>query len=278
MSMFAVSDGTKLYYEDTGKGPTLVFCHGLNSSHLAIKNFIDEFRGEWRCISYDQRGHAASDRPARHLNVATLGRDLHELLVHLGVERASAIGHSMGAATIFSHVNQFGCSAFDKIVAVDMTPYMRNGVWRGGIGCGSWTDEDFMQDFERMFDDVGQAAWQIVSRLVNPALGASTQPAMVGTMAAAFGAGIDPLVMTAFWYSLFRTDQRPAISKINVPFLYIQPEMPLYGDETVAFYRRSLGGLFRLETGFPGTTHAILEERPREVASHVKAFLRGDVQ
>lgn len=211
MSMFATSDGTKLYYEDTGKGPTLVFCHGLNSSHLAIKKFIDEFRGEWRCI-------------------------------------------------------------------VDMTLYMRNGVWRGGIGCGSWTDEDFMQDFERMFDDVGQAAWQIVSRLVNPALGASTPPAMVGTMAAAFGANIDPLVMTAFWYSLFRTDQRPAISKINVPFQYIKPETPLYGDVTIDFYRQNLGGPFRLETGFPGTTHSILEESPREVASRVKAFLRGDVQ
>ena len=47
MPMFTTTDGTKLYYEDTGKGPTLVFCHGLNSSHLAIKNFIDEFRNEY---------------------------------------------------------------------------------------------------------------------------------------------------------------------------------------------------------------------------------------
>ena len=65
MSMFATSDGTKLYYEDTGTGPALVFCHGLNSSHLAIKAFIDEFRGEYRCICYDQRATPArSARPA----------------------------------------------------------------------------------------------------------------------------------------------------------------------------------------------------------------------
>lgn len=277
MPMFATSDGTKLYYEDTGTGPAVVFCHGLNSSHLANKRFIDEFRGEYRCICYDQRGHAASERPSRHLNVATLGRDLRDLLGYLGVERASVVGHSMGAATVFSYVEQFGCAPFDRIVAVDMTPYMRNDGWRGGIGCGSWTDEDFFRDFDRMFDDAGSAAWHIFSHLVNPAVGAATPPAMAGTMAAAAGAGLDPLVFAAFWYSLFRADQRGAIGKIDVPFQYVQPETPLYGDETIAFYREHLRGPFRLETGFPGTTHAILEESPREVADRVKPFLRGEV-
>ncbi len=277
MPMFATSDGTKLYYEDTGKGPTLVFCHGLNSSHLAIKNFIDEFHGEYRCICYDQRGHACSERPKRHLNVNTLGRDLHELLVFLGVEKASVIGHSMGAATIFSYVNQFGCAPFEKIVAVDMSPYMRNGPWHGGIGCGIWTDEDFLLDLDGIFDDVGEASWRIVSRLMNPSLAASTPSSLVGTMSTAFGSDVDPFVFAAFWYSLFRTDQRPAISKINVPFQYIRPETPLYGDETISFYRENLCGAFRLETGFPGTTHTILQEAPHEVADRVKLFLRGEI-
>ena len=40
MPYFATKDGTKLYYEDYGQGATLLFSHGLNSSHLAIKNFI----------------------------------------------------------------------------------------------------------------------------------------------------------------------------------------------------------------------------------------------
>ena len=29
---------------------------------------------------------------------------------------------------------------------------------------------------------------------------------------------IDPFINAGFWYSLFRTDQRPYISKINIPF------------------------------------------------------------
>ena len=27
-------DGTKIYYEDVGKGETILFSHGLGSSHL----------------------------------------------------------------------------------------------------------------------------------------------------------------------------------------------------------------------------------------------------
>ncbi len=55
MPYLTVSDGTKLYYEDKGQGQTLLFAHGLNSSHLKIKNFIDEFKDNYRIVCYDQR-------------------------------------------------------------------------------------------------------------------------------------------------------------------------------------------------------------------------------
>ena len=53
--------------------------------------------------------------------------------------------------------------------------------------------------------------------------------------------------------------------------------MPLYGGETIAFYRTHLKGGFRLETDFPDTTHMILLEQPNEVPDRIKPFLRGVV-
>jgi len=57
MPYLTVKDGTKIYYEDTGKGETVLIIHGLGSSHLKLKNFINEFRKEsnFRCVCYDHR-------------------------------------------------------------------------------------------------------------------------------------------------------------------------------------------------------------------------------
>ena len=180
----------------------------------------------------------------------------------------------MGAATIFSYVNQFGCGRLKSITAVDMTPYMRNTVWEGGIGLGKWTDEDFMRDLDLMFDDLGAANWRIMTRLMTPAA-ASTPEAFVPAMQSMCREGLTPFTVAAMWYSLFRTDQREAVGKITVPFLYIMPETPLYSMVTVNFYRDNVKSTFTLEKDFPGTTHLILMEKPHEVAERVKVFLKG---
>ena len=180
----------------------------------------------------------------------------------------------MGFATILNYVNQFGCGKLKSITAVDMTPYMRNTVWQGGIGSGKWTDEDFLTDLDMMFDDLGAANWRITKDLMNPALAstpAEYEPAMISMCRGEF----DPFTVASLWYSLFRTDQRPAVSKITVPFLYVMPETPLYSMTTVNFYRENVKGKFVLEKDFPGTTHLILMEKPHETAERVKAFIKS---
>lgn len=273
MPYFATKDGTKLYYEDCGQGSALLFSHGLNSSHLAIKNFINEFKGEYRLVCYDQRGHASSDRAKVHMNIKTLGQDLKELIDYLELDDVTAIGHSMGGATIFSYVNQFGCEHLKRIVVADMSPYMRNDGWEGGIAQGRWTDEDFMSDLDRIFDNIGYAGWYITKNMMNPKLAEKVPAEMESAMISFCGEGFDSFTMASLWYSLFRTDQRPAIDKITVPFLYIMPEMPLYSMVTVNYIREHVKGKFLLVKDFPGTTHNIFEEMPHEVAEHVKNFI-----
>ncbi len=280
-----MNDGAKIYYEDlrpyefgrnieeTEQVETILFCHGLNSSHIKIKKFINQFKSGYKCVCYDQRGHEASSRPGIHMNVKTLGSDINEIIEYLNLNNVTLIGHSMGAASIFSYVNQFGCERIKRIVAVDMSPYMRNTVWNGGIGCGKWTDEDFLEDLDRIFDDVGAANWHIMKNLMVPSM-ANISSELEPSMIAACGAGCDTLTMASLWYSLFRTDQRPAIDKITVPFLYIMPETPLYSMVTVNFYKEHVKNAFVLEKNFPRTTHLILMEKPREVAERIKAFMK----
>ena len=66
---------------------------------------------------------------------------------------------------------------------------------------------------------------------------------------------IDPLIMASLWFSLFRTDQRPFIKKINVPFMYVMPDFPLYSMETVNFYKNNVQGKFVLENSIKKTSY-----------------------
>ena len=276
MPYLSVSDGTKIYYEDFGKGETILFCHGLGSSHFKINNFINEFKSNpcYRCVYYDHRGHEPSDKPKIHMNIKQLAKDLNELIEYLQLSDITIIGHSMGAATIFNYVNQFGCSKLKRIVCVDMSPYLRNDGWKGGISQGKWTDEDFLSDLDRIFDDVGNANWYISKETMVPDL-KKIPKEFEGPMIENLRNSIDPFVMASLWYSLFRTDQRPFIQKITVPFLYIMPDFPLYSMKTIDFYKKNVKGKFVLEKDFPKTTHMILMEKPHEVAESVKKFMKS---
>ena len=147
---------------------------------------------------------------------------------------------------------------------------MRNDDWKGGIAQGSWGDEDFMQDMERIFDDVGHAGSYIAKNIMNPSL-ANTENEMIEFSSKTS----NPFTMASLWFSLFRTDQRQAIDKITVPFLYIKPDFSLYSMVAVNYIKEHVKSDFVLEDNFPDTTHAILNEKPHEVAECVKKFIKN---
>ena len=277
MPYYVVDDQTKIYYEETGKDKkeTIMILHGLGSSHLKIKNFIDKFKSQYHVIYYDHRGHCSSDISKFHINIERLAKDLNELIEYLDLKEINIIGHSMGAATIYNYINQFGTSKLKSVTAVDMSPYLRNHGWKGGIARGTWTDEDYFKDFDNIFDDVGKANWIISKETMNPEL-KKIPKEFEQTMINSIRNDIDPFIMVGFWYALFRLDQRPFIKKIDVPFLYIMPDFPLYSMETVNFYKDNVKGKFKLEKNFPKTTHLILMEQPKEVAESIKKFIQSN--
>ena len=94
----AAVNGQKLYYEDTGgSGPAVIFSHGLFMDHEMFAPQVEALKGKYRCITWDERGHAgtASDAlaPFTYYDSAD---DLAALLAHLGVGRAVLAGMSQG--------------------------------------------------------------------------------------------------------------------------------------------------------------------------------------
>src|SRR5258708_9433967 len=62
---FVERDGVKLYFEVYGDGPeTMVFVPPWSIVHSRVyKAQLPYFSERWRCITYDARGTAKSDRP-----------------------------------------------------------------------------------------------------------------------------------------------------------------------------------------------------------------------
>jgi pimeloyl-ACP methyl ester carboxylesterase len=90
---FAEINGTKLYYEQMGKGRTIVLVHGgLVDSRLWDDQF-KEFAKRYRVIRYDLRGFGKSDAPLASFSPI---EDLRALLAFLKVEHATVVGVSLG--------------------------------------------------------------------------------------------------------------------------------------------------------------------------------------
>jgi pimeloyl-ACP methyl ester carboxylesterase len=90
-------DGTRLYVEELGQGPCLVFAHGFSLTQDAWHYQRRDLPERYRCVFYDQRGHGRSGRPRRNdYSLETLAGDLKAVLDWTGEERVVVVAHSMG--------------------------------------------------------------------------------------------------------------------------------------------------------------------------------------
>ena len=70
MPYLTMSDSSKIYCEEHGRetGETVLFCHGLNSSHLKIGKFIGEFKGEFHTVCVSAQRDTSFPETNRVLN------------------------------------------------------------------------------------------------------------------------------------------------------------------------------------------------------------------
>jgi len=97
MKTFQTSDGLNLAYKDEGEGLPILCLAGLTRNSNDF-NFLAPHLKHVRLIRLDYRGRGASDYDPKWQNytVPIEGRDVVELLDHLGLEKAAIIGTSRG--------------------------------------------------------------------------------------------------------------------------------------------------------------------------------------
>lgn len=89
--------GQKIYYEDTGgDGPVAVFSHGFAMDRRMFDAQLAALRGEFRCITWDERAHGQTVDDGAPFSYWDSADDVLALLDHLGVADAAFVGMSQG--------------------------------------------------------------------------------------------------------------------------------------------------------------------------------------
>jgi 3-oxoadipate enol-lactonase len=92
-----------LYYEVSGRGPALLFAHGLGGNHLSWWQQVAHFAPHYTCVSFAHRGFAPSSAIDGGPDPDDYAVDLAALIDHLKFPDVRLVGQSMGGWTVLEY-------------------------------------------------------------------------------------------------------------------------------------------------------------------------------
>jgi pimeloyl-ACP methyl ester carboxylesterase len=124
-------DGVNVYFEATGRGPTLLLSHGYSATSYMWRDQVTALSDRYQVVVWDIRGHgrsASPDDPGLYSEAATLG-DMAAILDELQVESAAVGGLSLGGyLSLAFHVEH--ASRVNKLLLFDTGPGYRKAAAR----------------------------------------------------------------------------------------------------------------------------------------------------
>ena len=108
----AVPGGRLRVCQWPGAGPVVLAAHGITANALAFARVAEALAGRVRLVAPDLRGRARSNGLPGPYGMAAHAADLIAVADHLGVDRVTLVGHSMGgfvvAATAAAYPGRVG--------------------------------------------------------------------------------------------------------------------------------------------------------------------------
>ena len=144
-------NGVNLYYEVTGKGFPLVWCHEFGGSYKSWDPQVKFFSRRYQVITYNSRGWPPSDVPTEPSDYSQelLVEDLYQLLRHLNVRQAYVGGLSMGGNVALN----FGIAH----------PDMTKGLVIAAAGAGTTGRENFERMLGELARKLETEGWKTVA-------------------------------------------------------------------------------------------------------------------
>jgi len=99
--------GRPVTYAQAGSGPVLLLIHGMGGTFENWQAVIEPLARQHTVLAPDLPGHGASAPGAGDYSIGALAAGLRDLLIALGHERATLVGHSLGGGIAMQFAYQF---------------------------------------------------------------------------------------------------------------------------------------------------------------------------
>jgi pimeloyl-ACP methyl ester carboxylesterase len=109
--------GHEVRFRMAGSGPVLLLIHGITGSSANWRRVIGPLSESHTVIAPDLLGHGDSAKPRGDYSLGAFASGVRDLLVALGHDRATVVGHSLGGGIAMQFAYQFP-ERLDRLVLV----------------------------------------------------------------------------------------------------------------------------------------------------------------
>jgi pimeloyl-ACP methyl ester carboxylesterase len=110
--------GHRVAYRSAGSGPAIVLVHGITSTSATWERVMPYLAARFTVIAPDLLGHGESAKPRGDYSLGAYASGVRDLMVTLGQESATLVGHSLGGGVVMQLAYQFP-ERCERLVLVD---------------------------------------------------------------------------------------------------------------------------------------------------------------
>ncbi len=274
MSHFFADDGAKIHVKISGEGSPIVMLHGWTSSHQEWYPFLSALTSKHRIYRWDARGHGGHPL-ANETTPSTerMARDLANLLDHYQLENVTAVGHSMGALTLWQYIRDFGTERLGKLCFIDQSPkLLTDETWEHGI-YGEFDQTKASEMMSWLHDDFAEGVLKLTAFGLNQRAREKYLDGASGwERSRAALRSQDPRPLIDCWASLTAADYRDVLSLIDVPAMLVYGgESNFYRIETAHYVAKQIpNAILHI---YEGTDHSPHQWQRERFASELMAFI-----
>lgn len=265
MSHFLADDGEKLHVKISGGGPPLVMLHGWTASHQEWFPFLAELNKHHTVFRWDARGHGGHKLLTdTQPTVSRMARDLANLLDHFDLTDVCAVGHSMGALTLWQYLQDYPGSRLGKVCLIDQSPrLLTDENWTHGI-YGDFDHRRARSFVSELEQDFAESVLRLGALGLNSRAREKYETNAKGwEKSRGWLRQLEAKPLIACWQSLTEADYRHVLADIRIPALLIYGgESNFYHSSTAHYVRDCIpGAVLHIYEGTDHSPHQWQRER-----------------